>query len=128
MIRTNYYFEDLGDSFEFGKYKGELLCDIIASAPSYIYYCINNIPDFTISVKVLDEIQQLFPEFIITEQFGKHIGNLNLNLYDDEEVEDDEEPTYSRYAGTYAQDIMGYSDDDIDTIFDGEPDAYWNID
>lgn len=37
-------------------------------------------------------------------------------------------PTYEKYAGTYAQDEMGYSDDDIDTIFDGEPDAYWNID
>ena len=23
---------------------------------------------------------------------------------------------------------MGYSDDDIDTIFDGDPSAYWNID
>jgi len=39
-----------------------------------------------------------------------------------------ETPTYSRYNGTYAQDEMGYSDDEIDTIFDGEPDAYWNID
>lgn len=37
-------------------------------------------------------------------------------------------PTYDKYAGTYAQDEMGYSDDDIDTIFDGDPDAYWNID
>lgn len=35
---------------------------------------------------------------------------------------------YSKYAGTYAQDEMGYSDDDIDTIFDGDPSAYWNID
>ncbi len=35
---------------------------------------------------------------------------------------------YGQYAGTYAQDEMGYSDDDIDTIFDGDPDAYWNID
>ncbi len=33
-----------------------------------------------------------------------------------------------RYAGTYAQEVMGYTDDDIDTVFDGEPDAYWNID
>lgn len=57
--------------------------------------------------------------------------------YDDEEYEDDdydnyshdyEEPTYDRYNGSYAQDEMGYSDDDIDTIFDGDPDAYWNID
>lgn len=32
------------------------------------------------------------------------------------------------YTGTYAHDIMGYSNSEIDTIFDGEPDAYWNID
>lgn len=37
-------------------------------------------------------------------------------------------PTYERYGGSYAQDEMGYSDDEIDTIFDGDPDAYWNID
>ena len=23
---------------------------------------------------------------------------------------------------------MGYSDEEIDTIFDGDPSAYWNID
>ena len=39
-----------------------------------------------------------------------------------------EEDTYERYNGSYAQDEMGYSDDDIDTIFDGDPSAYWNID
>lgn len=40
----------------------------------------------------------------------------------------DDRPTYDRYNGSWAQDEMGYSDDDIDTIFDGDPDAYWNID
>jgi hypothetical protein len=35
---------------------------------------------------------------------------------------------YDEYAGTYAQEVMGYSDEDIDDIFDGDPDAYWNID
>ena len=35
---------------------------------------------------------------------------------------------YNRYGGSYAQNEMGYSDDDIDTIFDGDPSAYWNID
>jgi hypothetical protein len=39
-----------------------------------------------------------------------------------------ERPTYGRYAGSYAQDEMGYTDDDIDTIFDGDSSAYWNID
>jgi hypothetical protein len=32
------------------------------------------------------------------------------------------------YCGSYVQDEMGYSDDDIDTILDGNPDTYWNID
>ena len=39
-----------------------------------------------------------------------------------------DEPHYSKYVGSYAQDEMGYSDEDIDTVFDGDPDAYWNID
>lgn len=61
------------------------------------------------------------------------------NIYDDDdndEYEEDyddysynrEESTYDRYNGSYAQDEMGYNDDDIDTIFDGDSNAYWNID
>ena len=45
------------------------------------------------------------------------------NNYDDYD-----EPSYGRYAGSYAQDVEGWSDDDIDAVFDGDPDAYWNID
>ena len=45
----------------------------------------------------------------------------NMSYYDYDEYEDE-------YAGTYAHDVEGYSDDDIATIFDGDPDAYWNID
>lgn len=35
---------------------------------------------------------------------------------------------YGEYAGTYAQDVMGFSDEDIDAAFDGDPDATWNVD
>ncbi|MBO7577034.1 MAG: hypothetical protein J6T03_06170, partial [Bacteroidales bacterium] len=66
-------------------------------------------------------------------------SSIYRDIYDSEEDEygnddnenyltDWDEPTYDKYNGSYAQDEMGYSDDDIDTIFDGEPDAYWNID
>ena len=34
----------------------------------------------------------------------------------------------SGYAGTWVHDEAGWSDDDIDTVLDGDPDAYWNID
>ena len=46
--------------------------------------------------------------------------------YDFDEFNDG--PTYERYNGTYAQDVAGLSDQDIDDAFDGEPEAYWNID
>ena len=32
------------------------------------------------------------------------------------------------YSGSYAQDVMGYSDEEINDAFDGDPDAYWNHD
>ena len=38
------------------------------------------------------------------------------------------ERTYGRYSGAWAQDVEGYSDEDIDDVFDGDPNAYWNID
>jgi hypothetical protein len=46
----------------------------------------------------------------------------------DNDYYDFDEPSYGRYAGSYAQDVEGWSDDDIDNVFDGDPDAYWNID
>lgn len=39
-----------------------------------------------------------------------------------------ERRTFGKFAGTYAQDIAGFSDEDIYNVFDGEPELYWNID
>jgi len=41
---------------------------------------------------------------------------------------DDYGTHYGEYAGSYAQNVMGYSDDVINDAFEGDPDAYWNID
>ena len=51
-------------------------------------------------------------------------------MYYDEDYYDsyEREETYERYNGSYAQDVEGWSDQDIDDVFDGDPDAYWNID
>lgn len=40
----------------------------------------------------------------------------------------EDKKTFENYRGSYAQDIEGYSDQDIDDIFEGDPDMYWNID
>jgi hypothetical protein len=53
----------------------------------------------------------------------------NNYVYDEPDYDDYyEEETYERYNGSYAQDVEGWSDQDIDEVFDGDPDAYWNID
>ncbi len=36
--------------------------------------------------------------------------------------------SYGEYAGTYAQDVMGFCDDVINDAFEGDPDACFNID
>lgn len=36
--------------------------------------------------------------------------------------------SFGEYAGSYAQDVMGFSDDVINDAFEGDPDNYWNID
>ena len=40
----------------------------------------------------------------------------------------EEEQTYDCYNGSYAQNVEGWSDQAIDEVFDGDPEAYWNID
>lgn len=64
------------------------------------------------------------------ESYG-NIILVYLNDYDYPEYDDydeDYDSHYDEYSGSYAQDEMGYSDEDIDDVFDGDPDAYWNID
>jgi hypothetical protein len=57
----------------------------------------------------------------------------NDNDYEDDNYEQDydnyyERKSYGQYAGSYAQDIEGLSDEFINDVLDGDPDAYWNID
>ena len=64
---------------------------------------------------------------VLSEILGKDEAqeyDCSLNNYYD----DDYGTSYGEYAGTYAQDVEEYSDDVIDDAFDGDPDAYWNID
>lgn len=64
----------------------------------------------------------------VVENGTSKVINYHFQLTQNEHLEERSDPTYEQYNGTYAQDYMGYSDEDIDTIFDGDPDAYWNID
>lgn len=134
-----YVFCHLSDTFEFGSYKGFTLSDVIDMGSMYIYWCVYNIKHFLLEDSVMEEIHQIYPNQYTSPVFEK-ARKSNLDHWRDdfeedyveddfyEGLDDDDTPTYDRYGGSYAQDVMGYSDDDIETIFDGDPDAYWNID
>ena len=145
-MNEKYFIDDVAFVFSFGKHKGETLFTVITQDESYLYWCVNNIKEITFTRDVLEQIEKLFPEFYITEKFYSHLEENqdwgeDDDYYEDYELRDQygnyfdsynhgymEEETYERYNGTYAQDVAGYSDDEIDTIFEGDPSAYWNID
>lgn len=136
-------FESIEDQFNFGRYRGLSLADVLDINPSYINWCVKHCTGviFQLEDKVIEEIKIVYPHFLMDALFeSKRVWNLFRSSYDETEEEDyyddideydkDYEaiPTYDRYGGSWAQDIEGYSDDEIDTIFDGDPSAYWNID
>ena len=141
MLMT--YIEHLDDKFRFGKFSGCTFAEVVEFTPGYIVWVLENVSG-TMCVfcdSVIEELRQIFPNFEISPSFeamrNRRIAefeNFEDGDYEEQEIDDygyyddNDPPTYGQYAGSYAQDEMGYSDDDIDTIFDGDPDAYWNID
>lgn len=108
------------------------MSDVLERDPSYLYWCADKISQFQISEEALSEIRTLFPDFILSIDF---LSAVHYEIDEEENIDSDENvtnnhehATYERYAGSWAQDVEGYSDDDIDTVFDGDPSAYWNID
>lgn len=71
----------------------------------------------------------LHPTDITVCQLRTHFSDEENDMYYNYYAQDDEwDGEESEFAGTYAHDVAGFSDDEIYDIFDGDPDAYWNID
>ena len=115
--------------FTFGKYNGEIMRTVILKDPQYIDWCIMNLDHFTIDVM---EFEEDFPKFPLTEVLIAKINlktkKLQRKSSHNEPCEEEYGSTYSEYNGSYAQDVMGFSDDVINDAFEGDPDMYWNID
>ncbi|MBX2965352.1 MAG: hypothetical protein KF845_04340 [Cyclobacteriaceae bacterium] len=130
----------------------------ITADPYYILWCIREVGRFSIDLEEFDKLKSLQSNILerivlkdirmdlfeyeakykltqidinqevegINSRKIESINNIMSNgRYD---REDRERRTFGEYSGSYAQDVMGYSDEDINDIFDGDPDAYWNID
>lgn len=132
-------FNSIEDLYNFGQYEGLSLADVLDINSSYVEWCVYQCDGrhFIISDEVIEQIKTVYPDFKISSDFEyaceQRQADFDDEIYDEVEIGARDyiysnQDTFGRYAGSYAQDEMGYSDDDIDTIFDGDPSAYWNID
>lgn len=131
------------------------IIEIIENDSKHLDWIILNMPDIMITEDALGYITQEYPNIILSSDAIQNYRNRLLNIFceeteDEDEDEDDyedsgedtggdfegnedyysrhEEESFGKYAGSYAQDTEGLSDDFIDDVLDGDPDAYWNID
>lgn len=169
--------------FNYGKYNGHTLKEVLIADYSYVVWSIKNIANFTFGLDVLEFLDSRLTDNEVHEYLqiqlsvnkgyfsiekllvicpNKAFHNLamdkkfidkmqkefNMNFtevkkcymesekyqyqqnYHEQEYELGyrENQSYGRYSGSYAQDQAGFSDEDIDIIFEGDPDMYWNID
>lgn len=135
-------FETIEDQFNFGKYRGLSLADVLDVNSSYLDWCVKHCTGIIVQIEdnVIKEINNVYPEFQMDALFeSKRIWQKSRDGYEECNNEDNDNnddytlnlaelPRYDRYSGSWAQNVEDYSDDEIDTVFDGDPSAYWNID
>ena len=132
-------------------------CELkFSAAPEYIDWAVKNVDAFFIdevdikflqnslchkyvgiAVKMIDSItnsyspiyysyQYFFDEEFLEKNIIKNRTFLNASTIINHDRNDKQ--SFEKYVGTYVQDVEGWSDEDIDNAFGGQPDAYWNID
>lgn len=126
-------FYNLDTEFTFGKFEGSTVRQIIDTQPTYLDWCAINLDHFYISDEVIEEIKSIKPDFKLSDEGIQKLNekyevweNQQQDIYNDYDYHERE--SYGEYAGSYAQDVEGLSDDFINDVLDGDPDAYWNID
>ncbi len=99
-----------------GKWKDELIkVEEIYNATEYVYNIWENF------------YNNKWYTFIKNCKIAKENSKLNKKHDYQEDVNDEWSNTYGKYEGTYAQDKLGYSDEFIDTVLDGVPDFWTNL-
>jgi hypothetical protein len=127
-------FYNLDTKFNFGKYQGKTLMEILRIQDSYTNWCSINLDHFYMEDEVIIQILEIKPNFKLTED-AKHKLRIKYNEWEhmhnyknDYHQNTYQREPYGEFAGTYAQDVEGLSDDFINEVLEGDPDAYWNID
>lgn len=114
----------------FGRFNGFSIDQIVDIDPTYIMWCINHLDHFYLAESVIDKILEKHPTFVLSDRtkVALEVKEEQWLAQHSRDYDYNENPSYGQYAGSYAQDCEGLSDDFINDVLDGCPDAYWNID
>lgn len=137
-----HYIYDLDDTIAFGKYEGKTIQEILDCDAQYLHWCIQNLESFALSEAAMSVAKAKAPYFADVEGINaERIENGTTqkcrlereqaweDAHNNDYYEEDFYPEhYGAYAGSYAQDVEGLSDEFIDDVLGGDPDCYWNID
>lgn len=119
MIICNFF--SIEDQFNFGKYNGLSLADVLDIDPSYITWSVLNCTYVIIKIfnSAIVEISTAYPEFIIDKNFETkrlwHLGrdlilcqnNPAVEFYEDEYFDDEEINNYTRcYSRIFVQEVI----------------------
>ncbi len=124
----------LSYKFSFGEFKGKTLEQVLSISPYKIEEYVQRLPYFGLTRGGIEKMKTLEPNFtFLKTTFQKLSWKYRLAPDDMKDarrslMENDEASSESKYDGSYAHDVEGWSDDDIDDVLGGEPDTYWNID
>lgn len=137
-----HYIYDLDDTIAFGKHEGETIQEILDFDAQYLHWCIQNLESFGLSAAAMEvakskasffaDVEEVNVDRIadgITQKHRLEREQAWDDAYGNDYYEEDFYPEhYGAYAGSYAQDVEGLSDEFIDDVLGGDPDCYWNID
>ena len=118
---------------QFGMYKGLTIENISQFNYNYISWCIVNLDHFYISEETIDMLKSQIKSFKLKDSAVDILEKKRSEMYessvsDDYEYDSYDRKTYDDCNDSYAQNQMGWSDQDINDVFGGDADAYWNID
>ncbi|MBT3421200.1 MAG: hypothetical protein HOB17_12380 [Candidatus Marinimicrobia bacterium] len=113
----------LTSKFDFGKFKGKTLNEVLETHRSYIKWSILNVGHFFINEK---SIKKIADKCGIAEDVCR-LTEHDMNVYKRQINQYEYNDWDNRYKGTRARDEGGLSDECIDEALDGDPSNYINL-
>ena len=106
----------LDTEFNFGKFEGKSLRDVLSLQPSYIDWCIVNLDHFYLNDQTYNEIIGLMPDFAFSSNARERLIEKQKLM----ETENDDEDNYEEFYDQDPYDDFDWEAEEFDFLTDGQ--------